>query len=416
MDADENISCMNPPVVGYSEEIVLPDSLSIFDREPSTKADDDVPVSAPVDGNEDSVDDCANAPEVDHKLVEPDATLVDAIVKQMEYYFSNENLPLDNFLLKQVAKNPFGFVSLNTIRAFRKMRKIGKNLEIVRLALSHSSKLEVSKDGTKVRRVHSLPSDQNVVTRMVVAINLPEPATVSSINELFSACDQNFTIHLIISSGEFITTVDVRRHIRAAVDSDRGKATTGIAFIEFDTEESAKSACGRFNSDAQDWRSSASGVRVTMLKATKSSNEKDADSRSQAEKGSRLKSEKDSNGSATHGRLADIARSSESRQNGSDRHGSFGSRKSRDSPKLGRASKDQSEVDQSSTDSNGVNPWLLRRMKACQLKSDGEKNQETSDPTAGDCVASERKSMPQLTAVRQPRGPDGTKGFALVRM
>ena len=38
-----------------------------------------------------------------------DADLVDKIVKQVNFYFSDTNLPTDNFLLKEVRKTPDGW-------------------------------------------------------------------------------------------------------------------------------------------------------------------------------------------------------------------------------------------------------------------------------------------------------------------
>jgi hypothetical protein len=45
--------------------------------------------------------------------------------KQIEFYFSDSNLPRDKFLLHLTQKTPEGWVSLETISEFKKMRDMG---------------------------------------------------------------------------------------------------------------------------------------------------------------------------------------------------------------------------------------------------------------------------------------------------
>ena len=57
--------------------------------------------------------------------------LRDRIVKQVEYYFSDENLPTDEFLLKYVKKNKKGLVPIETIASFRRMKKLVQDLSVI---------------------------------------------------------------------------------------------------------------------------------------------------------------------------------------------------------------------------------------------------------------------------------------------
>ena len=79
-----------------------------------------------------------------------------ALVHQVEFYFSDENLPGDKFLLGQLAAGNEEMVNLSVIAKFRKIKKIMKKLdggdpyEVLATALRSSKKLLVSEDGASV--------------------------------------------------------------------------------------------------------------------------------------------------------------------------------------------------------------------------------------------------------------------------
>ncbi|KAL3344990.1 hypothetical protein AABB24_024104, partial [Solanum stoloniferum] len=109
------------------------------------------------------------------------------IVKQVEYYFSDENLPTDKFLLKYVTRDKEGFVPVKVIASFRKVKKLTKETSIIAAALRESSLLVVSRDGRKVKRLHPLPlseiKDPKVCT--VLVENLPEDHSVNNLRSIF---------------------------------------------------------------------------------------------------------------------------------------------------------------------------------------------------------------------------------------
>jgi hypothetical protein len=53
------------------------------------------------------------------------AEVDEQLKKQIEFYFSDSNLPRDKFLLHLTQKTPEGWVSLETISEFKKMRDMG---------------------------------------------------------------------------------------------------------------------------------------------------------------------------------------------------------------------------------------------------------------------------------------------------
>lgn len=75
-------------------------------------------------------------------------------LKQVEFYFSEFNLPYDKFLRMTVAKND-GWVPITTIATFNRMKKFRPVDKVVE-CLRESKVLEVSEDGENVKRVEAL--------------------------------------------------------------------------------------------------------------------------------------------------------------------------------------------------------------------------------------------------------------------
>lgn len=73
------------------------------------------------------------------------------ILKQVEFYFSDNNLPYDKFLWKETKKND-GWVPIKTIHSFKRMRRYEPFEEVVAAIRKSESLLEVSEDGLQVRR------------------------------------------------------------------------------------------------------------------------------------------------------------------------------------------------------------------------------------------------------------------------
>ncbi|CAN7976656.1 la-related protein 6 [Ixodes scapularis] len=134
---------------------------------------------------------------------EEEDELTQRIVAQVEFYFSDENILRDSFLLKHVRRNREGYVSLKLMASFRKVKSLTKNWELVREALRASStRLEVNAEGTKVRRREPLPDhDETAPSRTVVAYPLPERASVEAIAEMFSRCGPISLLRLLRPGG-----------------------------------------------------------------------------------------------------------------------------------------------------------------------------------------------------------------------
>lgn len=132
--------------------------------------------------------------EIIHELVDPMAqqSIMQAIVQQVEALFSDENLVRDEFMNKNVHKMKGGFMNLKLLNCLRPMKTLIKTLtkewQIVGLQMDDwqkiigralelgSRKLEMNESCTKVRRIKPVPPVDNCCkhSRTVMVINLPK--------------------------------------------------------------------------------------------------------------------------------------------------------------------------------------------------------------------------------------------------
>ncbi|KAA8912382.1 hypothetical protein TRICI_003499 [Trichomonascus ciferrii] len=85
------------------------------------------------------------------KVEEETSTDAGQILKQVEFYFSDQNLPKDKFLFKVTQQNN-GWVPISTIASFSRMKKFRPVSAIVDALRQSKELLEVSEDGESVRR------------------------------------------------------------------------------------------------------------------------------------------------------------------------------------------------------------------------------------------------------------------------
>lgn len=193
-------------------------------------------------------------------FVPPDDELVNRIVAQVEFYFSDANITKDAFLLKHVRRNKEGYVSLKLISSFKRVKHLAKDWRAVAYALERSTKLEVNEARTKLRRVDPLPAfDQTTPSRTVIAINLPaEKSTIESVAELFRPCGEIALIRILRPGGQ------IPAEVRSFANKHPEMTGCMSALIEFERTESAKFAVERQD---QDWRSNVKGMKVVELNA-----------------------------------------------------------------------------------------------------------------------------------------------------
>lgn len=280
---------------------------------------------------------------------EEEDELAQRIVAQVEFYFSDENILRDSFLLKHVRRNREGYVSLKLMASFRKVKSLTKNWELVREALrSSSSRLEVNAEGTKVRRRQPLPEhDETAPSRTVVAFPLVERVTVEAVAEVFSRCGPISLLRLLRPGGPVPPCA--KRFLQRHPEANGCSA----AVVEFEHHEAAGLAV----------RQASPLLHVVPLAAAGSAGSGDDGGQPQPQQQQQQRGGGKPRGGGARGTPGPPPPSAQS-------CGSPGS-----SPPPPR------HKSQSQGDVSAAGPWVKRR-------SDG-----------------------LSPVLRQPRGPDGTRGF-----
>eukprot|EP00879_Flechtneria_rotunda_P012030 GHRR01012564.1.p1 GENE.GHRR01012564.1~~GHRR01012564.1.p1 ORF type:complete len:211 (+),score=68.44 GHRR01012564.1:1674-2306(+) len=163
------------------------------------------------------------------------------LLKQVEFYFSDSNLPKDKFLKGQVDAHPEGYVDLSLVISFQRMRDLLKlgtvkpedvSDEVVTAVadvLRGSSLLAVSESGFQVRRSTPLPTAREaaraVDSRSLYIRPFPMSASLDSIVAFF------------LDAGAELNAVRLRRH-------QKSKDFKGSIFLEAVSPEEAERVMG----------------------------------------------------------------------------------------------------------------------------------------------------------------------------
>ncbi|KAH0924195.1 hypothetical protein HID58_024213 [Brassica napus] len=191
----------------------------------------------------------------------------------VEYYFSDENLPTDKFLLNAMKKNKKGFdiatdelecvleeefllvmeFPISSIATFHKMKKLTRDLDLIVSALKESSFLVVSSDGKKVKRLSPLPEARDPKVFTVLVENLPEDHSDENIRAIFGKAGSIKSVS--------ICDPNAAEESEKGCKKDKFIRTRLHAFVEYETVEAAEKAAATLNNE-QDWRN---GLRVKLL-------------------------------------------------------------------------------------------------------------------------------------------------------
>lgn len=119
------------------------------------------------------------------------------IVEQIEYYFGDINLPRDKFLQDEL-KLDDGWVPILTMLKFNRLAKLSTDQNHIAEALKKSRLMQVSDDGTKIRRnpLAPLPEDtleywNEVRKRTVYVKGFPPETTLDEIQECLKEFNPN---------------------------------------------------------------------------------------------------------------------------------------------------------------------------------------------------------------------------------
>jgi la-related protein 6 len=189
------------------------------------------------DNNKDSGCDVVNksGSDDDQPIEIPDDDFCEKIVEQVEFYFSDDSLLKDAFLLKHVRRNKEGFVSLKLVSSFKRVRALAKDWRVVGVAIKRKSKkIELNDIETKIRRLDPLPLyDETTPSRTVVATNLPfDKLTIEKVSDIFSKCGEIALVRILRPNCPI--PADVRQFVNKHPELQQNEC----ALIEF-TESSA---------------------------------------------------------------------------------------------------------------------------------------------------------------------------------
>lgn len=193
------------------------------------------------DNNKDSGCDVKNkhSSDEDQPIEIPDDDFCEKIVEQVEFYFSNDSLLKDAFLLKHVRRNKEGFVSLKLVSSFKRVRALTKDWRVVGVAIKRKSKkIELNDIETKIRRMDPLPLyDETMPSRTVVATNLPcEKLTIEKVYEIFAKCGEIALVRILRPNCSI--PADVRQFVNKHPELQQNEC----ALIEFNESISARKA------------------------------------------------------------------------------------------------------------------------------------------------------------------------------
>ncbi|XP_013200673.1 la protein homolog [Amyelois transitella] len=162
----------------------------------------------------------------------PPEELEGAIIRQVEYYFGDVNLPRDKFLREQV-KLDEGWVPLDILTRFNRLARLTTDTEVIAKALNNSTSglLEVSEDNKKVRRHPELAIPEmneerrkELVGRTVYAKGFPKHSTLDELIEFFKQY-------------ETAENILMRRYLDKNTKKRQFK---GSIFVTFKTKEQAE--------------------------------------------------------------------------------------------------------------------------------------------------------------------------------
>ncbi|XP_076435831.1 la-related protein 6-like [Babylonia areolata] len=382
-----------------------------------------------------------------HDFTEPDDELRNKIIKEVEIYFSDANILKDTFLLKNIVKNQWGFISVKIITSLKTVKRLTKDPRVVVFSLRQSTEVEVNSAGTMVRRLKPMPD--TTPARTVVAVHqVAKNPTVHSVAEEFSKC-RGVTQIRILRPGQLIPP-DI--HKFAANHPEIGRSVCAV--IEFEKVGQARYTC-KTMTNTEDWHS---GRHVSLLSSTpkyrkdeQEINAENCASPEDGEGGSESKNNKNAeNKKETHKPTAKRKCSSGSKTGGSgnsNHHNHSTDPKSNESnpysspgpsPSILRCWNCGKSIQVIAISQNGVHfPNTQKNLERQPNKTESSQRESSPpsswvprcrrashDPMSNGSPVSKvawnsslqsprnSKLLDQVGVLRQPRGPDETKGFS----
>lgn len=339
-------------------------------------------------------------------ITELDPVTRGKILEQVEFYFSDANVTKDKELAKQIRRNEMGYVSIKWITSFRKIQALTQDWKAVSKVLQESTQLKVSTDKKMVRRKHPIPKKSDLFAdKTVMASNLPlSERSVDCVKDYFKGYGR-VTLVRFLSPGKPYPDDITSLHLPAW----RGSPSVDMVAVEFETVEAAELAVLKL-SDSNNWRSSS---QVQLLRTRQQKHQA-------AEKmmhGPKVRK------SSEHCGMAYSLNHSSSGSRDSNGYGMakslpkqmFGMSISGTSPTSGSSPHNVRRVEKSPHHSYSSRSSVPRSGNAGSY-GDSYSCSPSANSYLGQRLALEKSTtngpaMVSMVLTREPRGPDGTRGF-----
>ena len=300
------------------------------------------------------------------------------VQRQVEWYFSDENLRKDAFLMKHIARNKQGFVSLKLVASLRKIKSITKDCKMVADGIKYSKCLELSEDGTKVRRLDPIPTvDYSSIPKTIIvtkySINNDDDLDVVQIQDEYSRYGQVSRV-IILYPGK-----SVPLFVKSCKSRFPCIGKEVCILVEYETVEMAKRA---YKECKQSWRQTATVQLLSSQQDQQTKTEINEDSKMALEKKNNKKKISPESSRVRHGGGA-----SSNGYNSDSGYSGIGSRSPSSSPKSSPPPSRRFFTD-TLTPIRKTRPLLM---------------------------VSKPKQATLVNITRTPFGPDGTKGFNFKR-
>lgn len=362
-----------------------------------------------------------------------DPDLQEKIVKQVEWYFSDENLLKDSFLMKHINRNKQGYVSLKLVASLRKVKTLSKDWKLVLDSLKRSTLLSLNEEETKIRRVSPAPQvDFSHISETLLITGYPhQEPNLADVEQHFGRYGEVIRVRLVCPGRAIPLDIKPCKAQCPSLGKDL------CILVQYKTQELAKSALKRI-CEQQSWRDE---MKVQIL----GKNLPDQEPKDQEDKTSPLNKKKKGESKSPEAQPSQSTKNYQAPRQSRDSH-STSLRNSREVTPIRqglqhKVSPPSSPISHRRNKSKGIrsSPELSRRYLRPDTRNDyssdsgissgsrssSESPKMTPEPSRrffsssfGEASwrSADKHSHVNSCVIRQPLGPDGTRGFTKQRV
>lgn len=169
----------------------------------------------------------------------PDELLMDKIIQQVEFLFSDANILKDKFLLKHIRRNKEGYVSLKLVSSLRKVKALTKDWRVVAYSLQKSQKLQLNDEMTKIKRRDPVPRPKMLdPSRSVLVFHyLPSCWSADTLNKQLKMLGSVVFLEIVDSTADLWYVA-----LQKTLSFYQKIATLPFAIVMFETPDEAANA------------------------------------------------------------------------------------------------------------------------------------------------------------------------------